>query len=66
MSRPISQHTKNTSTVLAKGMLMRRLPRRKLMSPGILPSPNFESQGTDVMRTMSSMSIVRIQRIPAL
>ncbi len=52
--------------VLANGILIFRFPKRKLMSPGNLPSPNLESQGTDVMRTMRSMSIVRIQRIRAL
>ena len=50
--------------VLANGMLIFRFPQRKLMSPGNLPSPNFESQ--DVMRTIRRMSIVRIQRIRAL
>ena len=52
--------------VLANGMQIFRFPQRKLMSPGNLPSPNFESQGTDVMRTIRRMSIVRIQRIRAL
>lgn len=66
MSRPIIQQTNTTKMVLASGMLIFRFPNRKFMSPGSLPSPNFESQGTDVMRTMRRMSIVRIQRIRAL
>lgn len=66
ISRPIIQQTNTTKMVLANGILIFRFPKRKLMSPGSLPSPNFESLGTDVMRTMRSMSIVRIQRIRAL
>lgn len=45
---------------------MRRPRIVKLMSPGSLPSPNFESHGTAVISTIKEIRIVKIQRIAAL
>lgn len=47
-------------------MLMRRPNTRKLMSPGKRPSPNRESQGTQVIKAMMQIKITKIQRIGAL
>ena len=52
-------------SVLASGMLILRRPSMKLMSPGSLPSPNFESHGTAVISTIRTIKIVKIQRMSA-